>query len=33
VQGFKSPLSNQARLVEDGYGMYQYYIKVRRSSR
>ena len=28
VQGFKSPLSNQARSVEDGYGMYQYYLKV-----
>lgn len=29
LQGFKSPLSNQARNVEDGYGMYQYYLKVR----
>lgn len=28
VQGFKSPLSNQKRNVEDGYGMYQYYLKV-----
>lgn len=28
-QGFKSPLSQQARSVEDGYGMYQYYLKVK----
>lgn len=26
--GFKSPLSNQVRSVADGYGMYQYYLKV-----
>jgi hypothetical protein len=28
LQGFKSPLRQQVRVVEDGYGMYQYYIKV-----
>eukprot|EP00952_Eustigmatos_sp_NYUAD-ZCMA_P003033 13213-Eustigmatos_ZCMA.PRE.1 len=27
-QGFKSPLNNEKRVVEDGYGMYQYYLKV-----
>ncbi|EWM28250.1 endoplasmic reticulum-golgi intermediate compartment protein 3 [Nannochloropsis gaditana] len=26
--GFRSPLSNQKRSVADGYGMYQYYLKV-----
>ncbi len=30
--GFASPLSNQVRSVADGYGMYQYYLKVRRKS-